>query len=133
VGLAMLGVFIISFLGANSSYWLHMFPAFLLLAVGFGISFVAITIAATNGVPHEEAGLASGILGTAQQVGGALGLAVLAVVAHATTTSALANGQSLIDATVACYQQAFLTAAGLMLIAWLIAVFVIQTPKTPNK
>ncbi len=129
VGLSTLGIFIISFLGANSSYWFHIFPAFLLLAVGFGISFVAITIAATNGVPHDEAGLASGLLGTAQQVGGALGLAVLAVVAHTATVGALATGQSPVDATVHGYQQAFLTAAGLMLVAWLVSVFVIQTPK----
>lgn len=133
VGLATLGVFLISFLGEHSSYWLHMFPAFLLLAVGFGMSFVAITIVATNGVPHEEAGLASGILGTAQQVGGALGLAVLAVVAHTITAGALAAGHNFVEATVAGYQKAFLTASGLMFIAWLIAIFVIKTPKMSQK
>ncbi|HSA84217.1 MAG TPA: MFS transporter [Patescibacteria group bacterium] len=133
VGLATLGVFIISFLGENSSYWLHMFPAFLLLAVGFGMSFVAITIAATNGVPHDEAGLASGILGTAQQIGGALGLAVLAVVAHTTTTSDLAAGQNLLSATMHGYQQAFLTAAALMFIAWLVAIFILKQQKTARK
>src|SRR6185369_8421301 len=61
VGLAMIGVFLISFLGEHSSYWLQMFPAFLFLAVGFGISFVAITVAATAGVPADESGLASGL------------------------------------------------------------------------
>jgi EmrB/QacA subfamily drug resistance transporter len=129
VGLATLGVFLISLLGENSSYWLHLFPAFLLLAVGFGMSFVAITIAATNGVPLDEAGLASGLLGTAQQVGGALGLAVLAVVANTATAGAIAAGQSGTDAIVYGYQQVFLTASGLMFIAWLIAIFVIKTPK----
>jgi EmrB/QacA subfamily drug resistance transporter len=133
VGLVTVGVFLMSFLGEHSSYWLHLFPTFLLLAVGFGISFVAITIAATTGVPHNESGLASGLLGTAQQIGGALGLAVLAVVANTATAGALSVGQNLVEATVHGYQQVFLTASGLMLVAWLIAIFVIQTPKAPYK
>lgn len=133
VGLATLGVFVISFLGPNSSYWFHMFPAFLLLAVGFGMSFVVITVAATAGIPGDEAGLASGLLGTMQQVGGALGLAILAVVASSTTESALAAGQSMIAATVSGYQQAFMVAAGLMFIAWLVTIFVLKSPKIPNK
>jgi len=129
VGLAALGVFIISFLGINSSYWLHMFPAFIILAVGFGISFVAITVAATSGVPADEAGLASGLINTSQQVGGALGLAILAVVATAATAGALGAGISPDLASVHGYQMAFRTAAGLMFVAWLVAIFVIKTPK----
>lgn len=129
VGLAALGVFIISFLGANSSYWLHMFPAFVILAFGFGISFVAITVAATSGVPADEAGLASGLINTSQQVGGALGLAILAVVATTATTSALHAGVSPDLASVQGYQMAFRTAAGLMFVALLVSVFVIQVPK----
>lgn len=130
IGLATFGIFLISMLGATSSYWLHMFPAFLLLAVGFGISFVAITVASTAGVPSDESGLAAGLINTSQQVGGALGLAVLAVVANTATAAALGAGQSSIAATVVGYQNAFLTAAGLMFVAWLVAIFVIQTPKS---
>jgi EmrB/QacA subfamily drug resistance transporter len=133
IGLATFGVFLISFLGVGSSYWFHLLPAFLFLAVGFGISFVAITVAATSGVPADEAGLASGILSTAQQIGGALGLATLAVVAMSYTNGALAAGATTTQASVVGYQHAFLTAAGLMFIAWLIAVFVIQTPKDHKK
>lgn len=132
VGLAMVGVFLISRLGVDAAYWLQMFPAFLLLAFGFGLSFVAITVAATAGVPGDESGLASGLINTSQQVGGALGLAVLAVVANTTTAGALAAGKTPIVATVLGYQQAFLTAAGLMFIAWIVAIFVIKTPKTPQ-
>ena len=132
VGLATFGVFLISLLGEQSSYWLHLFPAFLFLAVGFGMSFVAITIAATSGVPGDEAGLASGLLGTAQQVGGALGLAVLAVVANATTTVILASAHNQTQAIVAGYQHAFLTAASLMFIAWLVSIFVLQAPKNSH-
>lgn len=132
-GLVTLGVFLISFLGTNSSYWMHILPAFIILAVGFGISFVAITVAATAGVPPEEAGLASGLINTAQQVGGALGLAILAVVANNATAKATAAGKSVADASVYGYQQAFLTAAGLIFIAFLIAIFVIQSPKPQKK
>lgn len=129
IGLTTIGVFVMSFLGAQSSYWFHMFPAYIILASGFGISFVAITIAATTGVPHDEAGLASGLINTSQQIGGALGLAILAVVAASSTEAARAAGQSVIDATVTGYQHAFLTATGLMLISFLLTIFVIKTPK----
>jgi EmrB/QacA subfamily drug resistance transporter len=132
-GLTALGVFWISFLGIGSSYWTHMLPAFVLLAVGFGISFVAITIAATSGVPSDESGLASGLINTSQQIGGALGLAVLAVVASTTTTTSLAAGQTLIVASVLGYQRAFLVASLLMAIAFLVAIFVIRTPKETKK
>lgn len=127
--LTTLGVFSLSFLTVNSSYWLQLFPAFVFLAVGFGISFVAVTVAATSGIPGEEAGLASGLINTSQQIGGALGLAILAVVASSTTTAALAGGLSMEQASMLGYQRAFLTASGLMALALIVAIFVIQTPK----
>lgn len=127
--LIAIGIFWISFLGIGSSYWTHILPAFVILAVGFGISFVAITVAATSGVPADKSGLASGLINTSQQIGGALGLAVLAVVANTTTKAALASGQSQALATVHGYQQAFFTATVLIVIAWLVAIFVIRTPQ----
>lgn len=129
ISLVTIGVFLISLLGSTASYWIQIFPAFLILATGFGLSFLSITIAATSGVDYHEAGLASGLISTSQQVGGALGLAILAVVAHNATTQALAAGKSVIDSNVVGYQQAFLTASVLIFIALLIAIFVIRTPK----
>lgn len=129
ISLVTLGVFLVSLLGSTASYWLHMFPAFLILATGFGLSFLSITVAATSGVEHNQAGLASGLINTSQQVGGALGLAILAVVAHNATVQATAAGKSVMDANVIGYQQAFLTASVLIFIALLIAIFVIRTPK----
>jgi EmrB/QacA subfamily drug resistance transporter len=123
-----LGVALFSFLTPESSYVLHLLPGFIIMAIGFGLSFVSITVAATSGVPHHEAGLASGLLNTAQQIGGALGLAVLAVVAHAATTAAQASGQSLAQATMYGYQQVFIVAASLMLISVIISIFVIEVP-----
>jgi sugar phosphate permease len=66
-----------------------------IIALGLGMSFVPITIAATTGVAPEDAGLASGLLNTTQQVGGSLGLAVLSTVSTARVTDALQGGASL--------------------------------------
>lgn len=130
ISFIMTGIFLFSTLGIGSSYWGHLLPAFIILGVGFGISFVSITVASTSGVPADKSGLASGLINTSQQIGGALGLAILAVVANTVTAGALAHGQSLAQATVQGYQQAFLTSTVLIVIALLIAIFVI---KTPNK
>ena len=128
-GLVTVGVLIISFLNVGSSYWFHLLPAFILLAVGFGLSFVAITVAATSGLPPHESGLAAGLINTSQQVGGALGLAVLAVVANTATASRLSVGEDMTMASVYGYHQAFLTAAALSALACLVAIFVIRVPK----
>jgi MFS family permease len=129
IALTTTGTFIMSLLNTDSSYLFHMLPAFLVLATGFGISFVAITVAATSGIPGEEAGLASGLINTSQQIGGALGLAILAVVAATATNAALAAGVSAEQASMAGYQRAFFTASTLMFTALLIAIFVIQETK----
>lgn len=123
------GTFLNSFLSVDSSYWLQILPGFVILALGFGISFVAITVAATSGVPPEESGLAAGLINTSQQIGGALGLAVLAVVANTTTKAGLVAGKSLVLATVGGYEKAFLTAAVMMAIALFFGIFVIRAPR----
>jgi len=69
-----------------ASYWTDIMPALILMAIGMGFTFVAVTVAATSGVPHKQSGLASGLLNTAQQIGGALGLAVLSGLAASATT-----------------------------------------------
>jgi MFS family permease len=61
-------------------------PGFLLAGVGLGLSFVPVTIGAMSGVAHEEAGVASGLITTTQQIGGALGVAVLSTIAVSATT-----------------------------------------------
>ena len=129
VSLTTTGTFLMSLLNVDSSYFFHMLPAFIILASGFGVSFVSITVAATSGVPGHEAGLASGLVNTSQQIGGALGLAILAVVAHSATMAASASGVSTEAAMMAGFQRAFLTASGLMFLALLIGIFVIKSPK----
>jgi EmrB/QacA subfamily drug resistance transporter len=75
-GLAWLGQ-----LSAGDSYVTHVFGALVLTGLGMGISFVPMTIAATADVPRHQAGLASGLINTSRQIGGAVGLAVMATVA----------------------------------------------------
>lgn len=127
--LSTLGVFLMSLVDGHVSYVAFLLPVFLLLGLGFGISFVAITVAATSGVPDEEAGLASGLINTSQQVGAAMGLAVLAVVASATSQASLAVGKTVEQAAVMGFQRAFLTAALLMAAALVVGIIVIRGPE----
>jgi MFS family permease len=131
--LMIIGTFLLSFLTPVSSYVTNLLPAFLILALGMGLSFVAVTVAATSGVPDQETGLASGLINTSQQLGGALGLAVLTVVASTTTAADESRGKALAQASMHGYQMAFLCSAALMMVALLVSVFVIRTPKTTGQ
>jgi len=68
-------------LGSSVSYWTDLFPFIILMAVGMGLTFVPMTLAAVHRVDHRDSGVGSGVLNTMQQVGGALGLATLATIA----------------------------------------------------
>lgn len=133
ISLAGTGIFALSFITAATPYWTHLFPAFLVLGLGMGMSFVSTTVAATSGVDGSKAGLVSGLINTSQQVGSALGLAILAVVATTVTEAHLKGGQTALEAGISGYQAAFLCSAGLMLIALLVTIFVIHIPRTDNK
>jgi EmrB/QacA subfamily drug resistance transporter len=76
----------------DSSYLGVVFPSLALVALGMGAAFVALTSSAVAGVPHEDAGIASALLNAGQQVGGALGLAILTAVSTTRTTHLLENG-----------------------------------------
>src|SRR2546430_7981612 len=76
----------------HGSYLRDLLPGFLLVGVGLGFSFVPISIAALAGVHPAEAGLASGLFNTTQQIGGALGIALLSTIATSPTSQALRDG-----------------------------------------
>ena len=86
------GLIWFSQVSADGKYVGDILPASLLAAVGLGFAFVPMTIAAVSGVSGREAGLASGLINTSQQVGGALGLAILATVANSRTDDVMAAG-----------------------------------------
>jgi EmrB/QacA subfamily drug resistance transporter len=107
------GFVLLTRVSGHSDYATHVLPAFVVLGVGLGMSFVPITIAATNGVAAGDSGLASGLLNTTQQVGGSLGLAILSSVSTSRVTSALGGGSSLPAALTHGFKGAFTVAAAI--------------------
>ena len=104
-----------------------LFPS-IILAWGLGLAFVPVTIAAVTGTRPDEAGLASGLINTAQQVGGALGLAILAAVANGRTSDAIASGvRNPAVALTEGFQDAFLVGAGFALLGALLAAVMISS------
>src|SRR5712691_10549843 len=95
----------------HGTYLSDLLPGFLLVGVGLGFSFVPISIAALAGVRPAEAGLASGLFNTTQQIGGALGIAVLSTIATSRTSHALADGTALPSALVHGFTGAFVVGA----------------------
>jgi EmrB/QacA subfamily drug resistance transporter len=104
-----------------------LFPS-MLAAIGLGFSFVPVTIGAVTGTKPEEAGLASGLINTSQQIGGALGLAILASIANSRTQGVLAGGER--NPAVALtegFQTAFLVAAGFAILGAILAAVMISS------
>lgn len=121
--LAAIGLALLTRTTVDGSYAGQVLPALAFLSVGMGLTFVPLTLMATTNVESDDAGLASGLFNTSQQVGGALGLAVLSTLAASTTTDKLALGASHAQALVDGYHVAYWVGAGLMLVgAALIAV-----------
>jgi EmrB/QacA subfamily drug resistance transporter len=122
------GLVWLSQLTLESSYASGILPAIILMAAGMGMGFVSISIAGTSGVPADKAGLASGLLNTSQQMGGALGLAILAGVSSSVTQAAAHLGP--IAALVQGDKTAFAVASSFTLVAFVLAITVIRAPKT---
>jgi EmrB/QacA subfamily drug resistance transporter len=98
----------------------------LLAAAGLGFSFVTTTIAAVSGVEEHESGLASGLINTSQQVGGALGLAVLSTIATSRTENLLESGTGLHQALTDGFQIAFLGGAAIALLGFVLTLVLIR-------
>jgi EmrB/QacA subfamily drug resistance transporter len=113
--------------GAGGSYWQDILGPSLLAAVGLGFSFVPVTIAAVSGIKPHEAGLASGLINTSQQVGGALGLAILATVANSRTQSLFHVGVQSAVALTKGYDRAFLFGAGFAIAGAILAAVLISS------
>jgi len=104
------GILYLTQISAGGSYLADLLPGFVLIALGVGFAFVPISIAALAGVESAEAGLASGLLNTSQQIGGALGIAALSTIATSRTDDALAGGATQPAALVSGFHSAFVAA-----------------------
>ena len=110
----------------GGSYLGDLLPGFLLISVGIGFSFVPISIAALAGVKDSEAGLASGLFNTSQQIGGALGIAALSSIATSTTSNEVSSGTVLNLALTDGFREAFIGGAAVALVGILVALFVVS-------
>ncbi len=110
----------------GGSYLGDLLPGLLLIGVGLGFSLVPISIAALAGVRSSEAGLASGLINTSQQIGGALGIAALSAVATSTTSDGVAAGDGLPFALTDGFHTAFAVGALAALAGVLVALVVIR-------
>ena len=87
--MAVAGLLLFVRLTPESTYLVDLLPGVMLASIGMGLTFVPITLIATSGIPSGDAGLASGLFNTSQQIGGALGLAVLSTIATGKTTDVI--------------------------------------------
>jgi EmrB/QacA subfamily drug resistance transporter len=119
---AAAGIYWVSRVPLHGSYVTDLLPGFVVMSLGTGSVFVSVTAAANAGVPADKAGLAAGLLNSSQQVGSALGLAILSAVAITHTDHLAASGTSHIVAADAGYHLALLVGAIMMAAAALIAL-----------
>jgi predicted MFS family arabinose efflux permease len=113
-------------ISADGSYVEDLLPAFLVIALGLGFTFVPTSIAALTGIEPREAGLASGLITTTQQVGGALGIAVASTLAASRADDALAGGSTPAVAQVEGFQAAFGVSAAIAALALVVALALIR-------
>jgi MFS family permease len=110
----------------GGSYVGDLLPGFLVIAAGMGFSFVPISIAALAGVQPAEAGLASGLINTSQQIGGALGIAALSALATSTTEDAVSSGTPLPNALTDGFEAAFIGGAFVALAGIVVALVLVR-------
>jgi EmrB/QacA subfamily drug resistance transporter len=127
-GLVLIAVGLALFTQApvDGSYVQHVLPVMLLLGFGIGTCFPALMTVAMSGATRSDAGLASGLVNTTVQVGGALGLAVLATLSTSRSDNLLKHGKSTAAALTAGYHLAFWIGVGLVVAAIVVALTVLQ-------
>ena len=128
LGFMALGLLLFARSPVEGSFLLNVLPGMLVLGVGASFAFMAVILASTAGIPENEAGLASGLVNTSQQMGGALGLAMLAAVAAVYTRTIAGSGSGVV-ALNSGYHAAFLVGAGCVVLGALIAAALLRIPK----
>jgi EmrB/QacA subfamily drug resistance transporter len=130
VGLVMIaaGLILFSQVPVDGEYVTDMLPAMLLFGVGAGLAFPSLMTLAMSSATPADSGLLSGLVNTTQQVGGALGLAILATLATSRTDGLVEDGESAASALTSGYTLAFGIGAGFVLAAIAVAVAVLRAP-----
>ena len=128
---AAIGLMWLARIPVDGHYASDVLPGILVMSAGLGLTFVPMTLIATTGVADADAGLASGIFNSSQQIGGALGLAILSTVAASTTADALPSGTAPTPAENASalvdgFQAAFAVGSGLMIVGVLITAILVR-------
>jgi EmrB/QacA subfamily drug resistance transporter len=135
IGLAFAtgGMIVLTQLPVDGHYTSDLLTGLLPIGLGLGLTFVPITLAGTREVTGEDAGLASGLLNTAQQIGGSIGLAVLATLAASRASSYLQeHPRSVAAAQVSGFHAAFTAAAALLGAAWIIVAVQLRTRRSQS-
>ena len=112
--IATIGLALFTQVSVTGTYWSEIFPGVAVMSIGMGLTFVPLTLLATTNVQNEDAGLASGIFNTSQQIGGALGLAVLSTLAASRTSSLAKDGVSGPEALTRGFHVAFAVGAAFL-------------------
>jgi EmrB/QacA subfamily drug resistance transporter len=130
-GLVLIAVGLAAFARApvGGSYATDVLPVMLVLGFGIGTSFPALMTLSMSGATREDAGLASGLVNTSVQIGGALGLAVLATLSATRSNSLIHSGEARLSALTSGYHLAFLIGAGLVVAAFVTAITVLEPPE----
>jgi MFS family permease len=126
LGALVLGLLLFARAPVDGTYAVDVLPPILLIGVGAGIAFPSLMTLAMSGATREDAGLASGLINTTAQVGGALGLAVLATLSATRTSHLLDAGEPTASALTSGYHLAFLIGAALVVVGVALAVFVLK-------
>ncbi len=126
MALMTLGLLYFTQVSVDGTYWSDLFPGFLIIGLGMPFAFVSVTIAAVAGTKPEEAGLASGLINTSQQIGGAVGIAILSTIAVSTTSDAVASGTENAVALTEGFQAAFWAGAAIAFAGVLVSLFLVR-------
>jgi hypothetical protein len=131
-----LGLLLLSQLPPSGNFWFHVLPGSILVGAGITLAGVPMTIAAMSGVEERDAGLASGLINTSQQLGAAIVLALLVTISSSQTKAIIAiqgnSAEVMAIALTKGFQLAFLVGAGLLVAGAITAVLFIKNPASRN-
>jgi EmrB/QacA subfamily drug resistance transporter len=126
LGMLVVGLLLFARAPVDATYWVDVFPSMVLLGTGAGLSFPSMMTLAMSGATPSDSGLASGLINTSMQVGGALGLAVLATLATSRTEGLAGDAAPTAAELTSGYHLAFVIGAGLVLVGMIVALTVLR-------